>query len=194
MRLNTYLNEDITASSFNKLLPEYSEILKIYKKTEAFLYRASNRKFIFAAKTPRKMRKPKDTDVETHKKLDGLFYDKFGWKVRSEGLFTTMSSYHNQYYGSNQYIIFPKNGFKYVYNPDVRDLYTTITYFAGKGDKELKKLINGYEDKDLMSYLKKNKGYDAEVTIKCDKYYSMLIDDKNINWTKLTDWLKDLKI
>ena len=194
MRLNTYLNEAVTMASFNKLLPDYSDILKIYKRTNGnYLYRSSDRSFIFASKIPRKLRRPKNTQPKIHTELDNLFYEEFGWKTRSEGLFVSTSR-NTMFYGGNTYIIFPKNGFKYVYADGITDIYNNISnIYSGDDDilkRELKKLVGRYTDKGLKKLLSEGKG--IEVTIKCDKYYSLLWSANHLEL--FNSWLKDLKI
>ncbi len=194
MRLNNYLNEDVTIDSFNKLLPDYSEILKIYKKTNShFLYRSSDHWVIFNAKAPRKERNPKNTVPKVHEFLDHTFYEKFGWRARSEGLFVSTSK-NTSFYGENMYVIFPKNGFKYVYANDIMDVYNNIVAARSEDWEEYKKnlrnLVSIFTDNGLQNRLKEAKG--IEVVLHCDEYYSLL--DKPTYTGLFIQWLEDLKI
>ena len=114
MRLNNYLTEVVLSKeSLKKLLPDYSEILDIYKKTNGeYLYRGTKHKFTFASKIPRKRRRPMDMPLAFHNYLDEMFQKHFGWKARSNGLFTSITTEGLTYYGSNVYIVLPKNGFE----------------------------------------------------------------------------------
>jgi hypothetical protein len=197
---------NITTKTFEKLLPDYSEILKIYKKTSpTYLFRNSNKEGGFVSKVPRKNRKPKDTSEITHKVLDKLFYEKFGWRARSEGLFC-IGGRSGTYYGNNRYIIFPKNGFKYVYSDNIDDLYAymgdEIEYASFDRDniskpedtETMRKIINKkYTDKNLLDFLIKGTNSYQEIMIKCDKYYMLNItDDKNIDL--FNTFIKEVKL
>jgi len=116
--------------------------------------------------TPRKDRKPTDTPKEIHNKLDSLFQKKFGWKVRSEGVFVTGS-----------------RSFKYIWSPSISDLTVylergvhVLMRVHGKEkiimepeeyNKILKNTVNKYKSTDFEdAILSRN-----EIMIKCDKYY-----------------------
>lgn len=190
MRFDNYLTEIVMSKeSLNKLLPDYSEILNIYKKAEGrYLYRGTKHKFGFASKVPRKRRRPLDTPLLFHNYLDEMFLKYFGWKARSNGLFTTISSSYSGYYGSNLYIVFPKNGFNYVYNQNIPDLYRHIMdafFFYEKGTlpsdtkKDIEAIVKNYTDKGLLKLLKSYSD-DIEVAIQCDKYYLLHKDYENL--------------
>lgn len=72
-------------------------------------------------------RVPKDTNPELHSDLNDFFQKKFGYPVRSSSMFTTVNKHMAQNYGNgNAYIIFPKGNYKYVWSPEIRDLYVHI--------------------------------------------------------------------
>lgn len=109
-----------------------------------------------------------------HDKLDGLFYKKFGWKVRSEGVFCTGRKSETLMYGIT-YIIFPKGQFKFVWSPDVLDLYTwTKGHISSRkgGSKvpDFESVVDTYRDDNLSYAIKEGN----EVALKCKEYY--LID------------------
>ena len=74
--------------------------------------------------TPRKNRKPKDTTEELHTLVDISFKKRFGWNARSEGIFCTGSIKEALDYGNTIGIIFPVDGFKYLWSHKIRDLYS----------------------------------------------------------------------
>ncbi len=76
---------------------------------------------------PRKNRKPTDTNIQVHEMVDDLFYEKFGWKPRSEGVFTSPDINIADGYGKT-YIFLPANGYKYVYSTKTlhEDMYASI--------------------------------------------------------------------
>ncbi len=70
-------------------------------------------------------RKPKDTPEHLHKLIDQMFQQKFGWKVRSQGVFTSQSKAVVRSYGMEAYF-FPIGKYSYVWSKKVKDLYQTI--------------------------------------------------------------------
>ena len=146
------------------------------------LYRGSQ-KFItdYEIITPRKNRKPLDTPIEIHRALDKLFYNKFKWNVRSEGIFTTGSRGSASEYGQ-PYIVLPIGKFKYVWSPYIRDLHsklvnTGVLYSRGGKSKVimekdeyipiLEDLVSKYRNDDLNHAIYTQN----EISIKCDEYY-----------------------
>jgi hypothetical protein len=118
-------------------------------------------------KKVRKDRKPKDMDIKTHKELNKLFHKKFGWKVRSEGLFCTGNINEAGGYGY-EFLVFPIGEFKYVWSPEIRDLYSFIEEMKGEGlEYDLQKIVNSYKNKSMADGIKKK----MEFSIKCDEYY-----------------------
>ena len=70
----------------------------------------------------RKNRIPSNTSIHVQEILDELFYNKFGWKVRSSGVFATASRNLAQDYSqySTPYIFIPIGEYNIVYNTHVR--------------------------------------------------------------------------
>ncbi len=136
MRLNHYLSEDIEYIIPQKdkdiLQRECSDIIRIYKETNRVLYRGLKRSFETEGVqkiVPRIDRKPTDTSAIIQKRVDEYFFKKFHWKPRSEGVFAsshigTAKAYTLRRLGV--YVIFPSNGFKYVWSPDIEDAYEDI--------------------------------------------------------------------
>lgn len=136
MKFQQYLKEtqlpDIESSkrvtNFLKLncMPFINELKST--GTHKILFRGSNKPVKDIARIkPRKDRKPFDTSEYVHRILDNEFKKKFGWKARSEGVFTTASEYITGQYGKS-YLFFPIGKYKYVYSLKIRDLYLN-TYF-----------------------------------------------------------------
>lgn len=128
--------------------------------------------------TAPKNRKPKDMNPIVSDKLDNLFFEYFGYYLRSEGVFATKVEYVTETYGHG-YIFFPKGEYKYFWNKDVEDLYARLSddsswyydYSTGligydkEYDLELEEIVNGYQDSNLEDIDKQ------EITFICDKYY-----------------------
>jgi hypothetical protein len=177
-------------------------IVKIYTGSAAFkvdgiLYRGyKGRPDPILKVTPRGNRKPVDIPIDIHKRLDVLFKEKFGWKVRSEGVFTSGESIVASAYGSGAYIVFPIGKYKYVWSPKVYDMWESLKdhhglvagnpsdmggtaqslYVPGltTHEKSLKTIVNSYTDKNLAKGIKKG----GEITLKVGSYY--LLDRNNM--------------
>jgi hypothetical protein len=146
------------------------------------LYRGSDKLIKdYKVITPRRDRKPLDTPIEIHRALDRLFYDKFGWYVRTEGVFAIGKRGSASEYGQ-PYIMLPIGKFKYVWSPYIYDLHsklvnTGVIYSRGGNSKVimekdeympiLEELVGKYKDNDLDTVIHTGN----EISIKCDKYY-----------------------
>lgn len=101
-----------------RLSKECSEIISLYKKNEIFLLRGidyDRSKDIKAIKIkPKPNRIPKDSDVQLTKFMNQYLAYKGFELNRSNSLFATFSHDQASNYG-NVFILFPKNGFKYIY-------------------------------------------------------------------------------
>lgn len=196
MRLKQYLNEETDISEYLPILKkDCSQIMRLAKKG-FFLYRGfknvpiddNGEKSTFFDKTPRTGRMPLDTSTAMHKIMDEYFNEKFNWRARSEGLFCTTSYSHAKFYG-DVYLIFPVNAFKFIYSPNVHDLfdeqnrfikkeYNSLYGFLAKAKTNTKEVEAAvfsmldnlkYTDKNLQKAAKNN----SEVMIKCSKYYAL---------------------
>lgn len=143
----------------------------------------------------RKDRKPKDMPLAYHNELDKIFQKYFGWKARTEGVFASGRRTMVSQYGS-VFIFMPIGKFRYVFSPDIRDLYmhlndmspeTAKLYDFDFNDNKLSRedkigldelVRTNYEDKGL-------KGLDdgIEVMFDCPNGY-YLVDDAMVNLIK----------
>jgi hypothetical protein len=141
----------------------------------------------FVKKKTRKDRMPLSTPLNIHNMLDTLFVKRFGWKVRSEGVFT---------YGAEGYLyshyLFPIGKFKFVYSPRVKDLwdYLLVLKHDLKIDWieiepiDLFFILNTYKSTNLCAALKSGK---SEIVFKCKEYY--LLRTTTIHLDDLRDQL-----
>ncbi len=136
MRLNTYLiekkKENLTPIQlYNKIQKECSQIITLYKKEQRVFYRGvkSYQQWWKPKKVRIRSRIPKDTPIGTHQWLNDYFKKRFGWPARN-GVLATPRRYTATYYADdnkdNVYVFCPVNRYKFIYNPDVTDLYDTI--------------------------------------------------------------------
>jgi hypothetical protein len=127
-RLKNYLIEEkIELDEFvNTLWDECSEILTFYQRHKEYFYRGMrnvNMEKGYGFRITRTDRRPKDTPEDIQEMLDKKFKKKFGWKPRSEGVFANPDPSYASHYGKSV-VIFPQNGFKYVWSPNIQDLYS----------------------------------------------------------------------
>lgn len=208
MRLKQYLKEEVTLEDIKTLILKDVErsYLEALKSTGSLIFRGADMKTSDIDKVvPRKDRIPSSTPMIIHTGLDKIFKHRFGWNVRSEGVFTTGKVTTAMFYG-NECSFFPIGKYKFVYSPDICDLFGDCVYmFArnnGKSDKSAgkyfkenpkmvdiflkdfdKKIIKGYRDTDLIGAIKSRN----EIVFKCGSYY--LVHSKFEN--DLKEWIKN---
>lgn len=177
MRLEKHLLNEISHNNLIDILQrDCSEYIKSMIKAGLPLLRGVRKNIVdFEKFIPRTDRTATDTPWHIHMILDELFYEKFGWKARSSGVFAT-STYHTADFYGNAFYFFPFNGFKYVWHPIVKDLFVYMKKFYidtdNNVDKELlKEFINTYTDKNLSAAIETGK----EIMFKCDAYYLLNI-------------------
>ena len=118
--------------------------------------------------TPRTNRRPYNTDLGVHLYLDLQFRKRFGWEARSQGVFATGSWSETLAYGTGS-IIVPFDNFKFIWNPEIRDLFAKLPDSMGspKSEEWINDMLKGYKDTDFSAAVES--GY--EIMIKCTQYY-----------------------
>jgi hypothetical protein len=159
MKFNEYINED------NQQIPEINRILQKIKdnvdkkfitelkNSGKFLYRGipKNTKNIHKIK-PRIDRKPKDMQQIHHDSFNEEFKKKFGWNVRSEGVFVSSNLAEIKQYGET-YLFFPIGEYKFVWSPKIEDLFSYITDELIDSSFTFKELYNYDPDYALDHYM-----------------------------------------
>ena len=127
-KYNNYLNENITDGQLKLIFENCKYFFENWKGD--IIYRASNDepfdKQIVRLKTI-KDRKPSNTPINIHNKLNDLFLKLFGWKVRN-GVFTTQDENYWEKIGiyAENYIFLPIGKYEYVYSNKIYDLYENV--------------------------------------------------------------------
>jgi hypothetical protein len=131
---------------------------------------------------PVEKRKAKDTNWEISELIDSGLERKFGIPLRSRGVFATKNlSIASDYAGldrlNNTYMFFPKNGFRYFWNPNVDDLFTELRdnfdwyeeydniEITDEVLSDINWIVNGYQE-GYISRINLQ-----EITFICDEYY-----------------------
>ena len=143
----------------------------------------------FWKKTTQKNREPRDINPVIDKKLNVEFIKKFGIPIRSSGVFATKDISIATDYGNHpffngrqeSFLFFPKNGFRYFWNPQIDDLFTELRdnttwyekdpFFWNSSEKrDFQKIIDGYQEGGI------EKVKWQELTFICDEYYLVDLD------------------
>ena len=151
-------------------------------------------------KSVRSDRKPRDIPIELHDVLDNAFKRKFGWAVRSSGVFATQDWEHATEFGIDTYMFFPIGNFKYVWSGAFHDLFGSLETSFGddlraafadwdtmpewetlyrnlditkKPTQNLKEIQKEVGDFIVSRYTDKYlaSSEKSEVTFKCNEYY-----------------------
>jgi len=121
MRLVNYINEATDEEVLNYFLAETKQYRDMMKGVR--LWRAHNHKINGVQKfSHRHERRPKDTPKEVHVWLDAWFKKKFGFKARSDAVFAASTPNGIDMFGKYTDLIYPVNGFKFVYANTIQDL------------------------------------------------------------------------
>lgn len=151
----------------------------------------------FAIITPRVDRQPRNMPKKFHTLIDDWFKDKFGLKARSAGVFAfgvkssnTAASYaasSNKGQGGFACVIFPIGPFKYVWSPEVHDLYADFGWAGciiqdgeNTGEIDVQKFHRyletlDYKSTDLSAALQSKN----EIMLVCDKYLALSVPIKS---------------
>jgi hypothetical protein len=204
MRLDNFLKEEESLKEIllRKVLST-TEIEKSFIKLiekDIFFYRGTRIERSYRILTPRKDRYPRDTPDLWHNLLDEEFKRKFGWRVRSEGIFTNTNLESTRFFGYGM-IFIPIGKYKYVYSPYISDFdyndlednycgyYEVIDYddkdTYEEGLKVVKEFINNnkYTNKNIDKIIPNKK---IEVIFKCNKFILIPNEDKDILKNYLT--------
>lgn len=199
MRFRQYMNEGVRFKD-----REISKATKklMYHDCKQYLddaYKIGEYNFLFRGMTshqgdffrrePRKDRKPLDSSERWHQTLDIYSKEKFGVKMRSEGVFCKLTTPTG--YGLD-YIVLPFDGYYCLWHPNVSDAYfmepdedpQNPDYY----DKIAEKMVSGYQKGSLKDAVKKSGGKKKEVILICKKYYGLKVDYYN----QLVDWNRNI--
>jgi len=183
MKLKIYLTE-------SKEYLDWKEIKQVIKldcqpflKEKVILYRGGG--YFGDGMIYKKLRTdriPTDLPRKLHDAFDNVTNKKYGFKARSESVFATPNIVTaNRYDKPN--LIFPKGDFKYIWSPDIKDLFYSWLHSFKKDvkflhDKELDEYFEDFIDMFYQPYgLKDIKKYDVEVMIHCPMGYYLVNTD-----------------
>jgi hypothetical protein len=185
MRLLNYINENSISveEAVEMIKDDCAPYFKLAQASKP-LYRGTEKLIAdIATIFPRKDRKPKDIPREFHDYLDKELQKKFGWKPRSEGVFATSDILQAEAYGKS-YLFFPIGDFKFIWSPDIRDLYIEMANIledgrTRPGEDPWTNVDKEYLRKDLLmfisTYINKNlkEAINSwhEMIFKCASYY-----------------------
>ena len=176
MKLKRYLTESITKQEIIEILEkDCKPFISKMGKSHLLLRGSRHSNPDITKMTPRSDRHPMSTSPRIQEILDQLFENKFGWKPRSSSVFCTTVYNTAQFYGEPN-SIWPIGNFKFLWSDTITDMFTrvsdiglfiSITSDTTKLEKELKKAVNTYSNKNLPKALNSN----SEIMIGCKNYY-----------------------
>lgn len=137
---------------FKDCQPYLKEMRK--NRADHFFYRGTRKRGDAITEIkPRQDRYPKDTPQDVQDYIDDFFQKKFGWRPRSQGVFTSYKDDDAKNYGS-VHMFFPKGKYEYVFSPDVQDLWSYIddNGFMQYIEDEPDHWYNDYENEWLDKY------------------------------------------
>lgn len=152
------------------------------------LYRGIDGQPEYFISAPEVDRRPRSTPLEIQNLVDDIFMKKFKWKPRSGGVFTSGNYDIALGYG-DPFRIYPVDGYKYIWSPDVRDLFYEFWEFKYRTDKyekmkkyaperatedeireHMTKMVSTYKNTSLAEGIKSGN----EIMIQCEKYLMVL--------------------
>jgi len=170
-------DEDIISDVFEDIKKNCQEYLNMLQIDGKILWRGMDIDKDIDIITPLKDRKPKDSPELIQNILDDLFEEKFGIRPRSQGTFAFQTESRFKQYGP-EYMIFPFDGFKYVWSYDVVDFYTTLKNMIGYTGIEYLKLYDINDDEMLIDYYNKTQ--------------SRMLNEDDIS--NLDEWKKNMSL
>lgn len=199
MRFDQYLKDEVD-TFINMLHNDVKDEIINNANSNNFLFRgisSFNKVSTFDKFKSISDREPVDTPKQIHDMIDRALYKKFGWKPRSEGVFTT-GSYSDAHGYGRTYIFFPIGDYEFVWSTTIKDCYLKakkiIIEYNNKvqnqklailhsksqmlNSKEFEELFidnfsfDSFKDNDLTSAI--NSG--NEIIFKCKEYYLVNIE------------------
>jgi hypothetical protein len=161
-------------------------------KKKSYIFRGiENLRSDFKKVKSRKNRQPRDTPQYVHEKLDEMFQKNFGWKVRSEGVFTSGDPNLEDY--GDIFLFAPVGNFKYIWSADIKDLYNKLLTIGAvppnrnipndvimdmfdKKSNKVEEIVKKYHHNEGLNISIR---YKSEIIFKCDYYYLLNTTDEN---------------
>lgn len=134
--------------------------------------------------TPRKDRRPLNTDNRFHSIADEWFFKKFGIYYRSQSVFlTTNKEVARTYAHNNSYKhivrVIPLTPFSYCWSSNVEDLYTISLDYISSSSEEIESKLESLEYTTFN--LSNSKNIPNEIMVTCNQYIAIPILLNNIN-------------
>ena len=150
----------------NKCQPFMKELVTKVRPIE-FLLSGRKGKGDFFEGRVRFDRKAKDTNPKIHNDLNDEFQRQFGYPARSNSIFCTGSDMTAESYGV-PYMIFPIGKYKYLWNPDIEDLYIYINRELSDFNKDISK---SYRENTLLQYFVDKHTLKSDGNYEFSQYY-----------------------
>jgi len=159
---------------------EYINQIGIYNifNHEKSLYRGvqHHEKYLIAKQVRLENRTPLDSSPELHQKLNDYFVSRFGEPFRdavfASGNEILAGEYTNNKGDGGVYVVFPSNGYRFIWSDTIKDLWSYYKRFKTDDDDKDNALIDFIDDNNLYtsSNLKSAIASHHEIMIRCDQY------------------------
>lgn len=194
----------VVRSLYKNCMPFIQELRRSAAGNNDLVWRGTNKsrtKSIIRV-TPRQDRIPKDTPPLVQEELDKRFRAKYGWEPRSTGVFTYPTERGVTSYGE-PYMFFPVGKYKYLFNPDIDDLYAAMDDSEGFEDwlEGFPNIQDDWEDDWESEYGEGGRGewsYDGISTGEVDRDEAMMVaaeaegvDEEDLDEI-LFEWIPDI--
>jgi len=195
MKFYNYLNEKDYSDEHLEEIKEtlQKRCMPFLKEFDASIYRGYQKGLgnrMIARKAARKDRIPRFIPIEVHKELDDLLESMYGWRPRSNGVFTAdkTSAGHFGMGIQNTFMFFPAGKYQYIWTAQISELYKYYDDLTKENPatpeyEDIKdNLINFiksgiYNTNRLKKIVKNDIPYEA--IFNCESYYLVDTDIKN---------------
>jgi hypothetical protein len=142
---------------------ECSEFLKVFKETQKFLYRGLRDTVSVFEGRSREDRSPQDSTNEISERFDQALKNAGFSALRSNSIFTTTSLGFASTYGHTLYLIFPKNGFHFLYTNTKDLILNDWSLIADVNEmREFKEKLRNWLEANVEDWKNTDIGYGVE--------------------------------
>jgi len=159
----------------------------------------------FSSVVPKDNRETLNTPQLLNDLMDDLLEERFGWRPRKEGVFAYQTPTSSYSYGE-PYMIFPVDGFKYVWSPKIKDFFLMFSKYPAYDFNierldDVKRYLNYYNKLDRgkleIYYNEYIKGF---FDMSLDEWFELMTPEgikaklKIMSDTYIDKWMKKLLI
>lgn len=201
MKFYKYINEQSEEEIERVKETLKKRCMPFLKEFDAPIYRGYNKGIsgLMSRKVTRKDRVPRFIPKEVHEELDDLLESMYGWRPRSNGVFTADKRGAGNF--GTRYAFFPVGKYQYIWTERIIELYRLydVLTFSNSGSvefedakKELIEFIKSgiYHTSRLNKMVKNKRIYEA--IFNCESYYLVDLDIQDEMMEPMMDWMQEI--